>query len=290
MPSPRARRRRRRARRTSSATCAPGTRVGRVAGGRRPAIRDPRPRAKSAPRDSRPRATRARPSSPPIIPNRRRATTRFFIDRGAHPRLPLSPPHHDLAADESPAHYAQGMRRPRRGSCSRRRWWSGRQSSPRAASTRCSRWATGCCCGSPGPQQLDAADIGKPRPRWDGPFTELARPSPNAYTLALPRSMRYCPTAKLIASNPSLSVSASLTRDRRVRPSVDAPTQPPAARRPPPPPPCLRRSAAACCRCATACRPATQAGGLPLPPTPELASGSCLTGADGAASVLLAWR
>ena len=34
-------------------------RVGRVAGGRRPATRDPRPRAKSATRDTRPRATRA---------------------------------------------------------------------------------------------------------------------------------------------------------------------------------------------------------------------------------------
>ena len=36
--------------------------------------------------------------------------TPFFIDRGAHPRLPLSPPHHDLAAGESPAHYVQRMR------------------------------------------------------------------------------------------------------------------------------------------------------------------------------------
>jgi hypothetical protein len=34
---------------------------------------------------------------------------------------------------------------------------------------------------------LDAADIGKLRPRWDGPFTVTACPSPNAYTLALPR-------------------------------------------------------------------------------------------------------
>ena len=34
----------------------------------------------------------------------------FFIDRGAHPRLPLSPPHADGVAGESPAHYAQRMR------------------------------------------------------------------------------------------------------------------------------------------------------------------------------------
>ena len=37
---------------------------------------------------------------------------------------------------------------------------------------------------------LDAADIGKLRPRWDGPFPVIACPSPNAYTLALPRKMR----------------------------------------------------------------------------------------------------
>jgi hypothetical protein len=36
--------------------------------------------------------------------------TPFFIDRGAHPRLPLSPPHDVLAAGESPAHYARRMR------------------------------------------------------------------------------------------------------------------------------------------------------------------------------------
>ena len=36
--------------------------------------------------------------------------TPFFVDRGAHPRLPLSPPREDRTADESPAHYAQRMR------------------------------------------------------------------------------------------------------------------------------------------------------------------------------------
>ena len=35
--------------------------------------------------------------------------TKFFIDRGTHPRLPLSPPHDDRTADQSPAHYAQRM-------------------------------------------------------------------------------------------------------------------------------------------------------------------------------------
>ena len=44
---------------------------------------------------------------------------------------------------------------------------------------------------------LDAADIGKLRPRWDGPFTVTACPSPNAYTLALPCRMRCSPTVNV---------------------------------------------------------------------------------------------
>ena len=37
---------------------------------------------------------------------------------------------------------------------------------------------------------LDAADIGKLLPRWDGPFAVIACQSPNAYTLAQPGKMR----------------------------------------------------------------------------------------------------
>ena len=44
---------------------------------------------------------------------------------------------------------------------------------------------------------LDAADIGKLRPRWDGPFTVTACPSPNAHTLALSRKMRCSPTVNV---------------------------------------------------------------------------------------------
>ena len=44
---------------------------------------------------------------------------------------------------------------------------------------------------------LDAADIGKLRPRWDGPFAVTACPSPNAYKLALPRKMRCSPTVNV---------------------------------------------------------------------------------------------
>ena len=44
---------------------------------------------------------------------------------------------------------------------------------------------------------LHAADIGKLRPRWDGPFTIVTCPSPNAYTLALPRRMQCSPTVNV---------------------------------------------------------------------------------------------
>ncbi len=36
--------------------------------------------------------------------------TQFFVDCRAHPRLPLSTPHDDLAAAELPTHYAQHVR------------------------------------------------------------------------------------------------------------------------------------------------------------------------------------
>ncbi len=44
---------------------------------------------------------------------------------------------------------------------------------------------------------LDAADIGKLRPRWDSPFAVTACPGPNAYTLALQHRMRCSPTVNV---------------------------------------------------------------------------------------------
>ena len=49
---------------------------------------------------------------------------------------------------------------------------------------------------------LDAADVDKLRPRWDGPFTVIACPNPNAYTLALPRQMRCSPTVNVNCLKP----------------------------------------------------------------------------------------
>ena len=40
---------------------------------------------------------------------------------------------------------------------------------------------------------LDAAEIGKLRPRWEGPFRVKALAGPNTYTLALPKRFKCSP-------------------------------------------------------------------------------------------------
>ena len=44
---------------------------------------------------------------------------------------------------------------------------------------------------------LDAAEIGKLRPRWEGPFRVAALAGPNAYTLALPKRFKCSPTVNV---------------------------------------------------------------------------------------------
>jgi hypothetical protein len=123
--------------------------------------------------------------------------TPFFVDRGAHPRLPLSPPRDNLAAGESPAHYAQRIRAME---LTVRELLAAAQTE-RKAKLDSGRVDTVFKVGDRvllrTKELLDAADIGKLRPRWDGPFTVMACPSPNAYTLALPRKMRCSPTVNV---------------------------------------------------------------------------------------------
>jgi hypothetical protein len=125
------------------------------------------------------------------------ALTPFFIDRGAHPRLPLSPPRDSSSSDESPAHYAQRMRAME---ATVRELLVATQAE-RKARLDAGRVDTVFKVGDRvllrTKELLDSADIGKLRPRWDGPFTVTACPSPNAYTLALPRKMRCCPTVNV---------------------------------------------------------------------------------------------
>ena len=102
--------------------------------------------------------------------------TPFFIDRGAHPRLPLSPPHDDRIAGESPAHYAQRMRAME---ATVRELLAAAQAE-RKAKLDAGRVEVGDQVLLRTKELLDAVDLGKLRPRWDGPFTGTACPSPNA--------------------------------------------------------------------------------------------------------------
>ena len=56
---------------------------------------------------------------------------------------------------------------------------------------------------------LHAADIGKLRPRWDGPFTVTACRSLNGYTLALPRTMRCGPTVNVVHLEPIFALTGT---------------------------------------------------------------------------------
>ena len=136
--------------------------------------------------------------------------TPFFIDRGAHPRLSLSPPHDDRATGESPTLYAQQMRAME----STVLELLAAAQAERQAKLDAGRVHTVFQVGDRvllrTKELLDAADIGKLRPRWDGPFVVTACPSPNAYTLALPRKMRCSPTINVDRLKPFTDSSPSL--------------------------------------------------------------------------------
>jgi hypothetical protein len=123
--------------------------------------------------------------------------TPFFIDRGAHPRLPLSAPTADGGGSESPGQYAQRMRELE---LSVRELLAAAQRE-RKVKLDAGRVDTVFKVGDQvllrTKELLDAADIGKLRPRWDGPFTVQACPGPNSYTLALPRKLRFSSTVNV---------------------------------------------------------------------------------------------
>jgi hypothetical protein len=139
--------------------------------------------------------------------------TPFFIDRGAHPRLPLSTSTAGGVGSESPGQYAQRMRQLE---LSVRELLASAQRE-RKAKLDAGRVDTVFHVGDRvllrTRELLDAADIGKLRPRWDGPFTVTACPSPNAYTLALPRKMR-------------CSATVNVDRLKPFHERVDAPPEP----------------------------------------------------------------
>ncbi len=59
---------------------------------------------------------------------------------------------------------------------------------------------------------LDAADVGKLRPRWEGPLSVAALAGPNTYTLALSRRFKCSPTVNVERLKPFHHMRANPTR------------------------------------------------------------------------------
>ena len=122
--------------------------------------------------------------------------TPFFIDRGQHPRMPLSLP--DLrAVDETPAAYATRMKTLEQEVLA---LLHAAQQERKAVLDQ-GRVDTVFQVGDEvmlrTAELLDAAEIGKLRPRWDGPFRVTALAGPNTYTLALPKRFKCSPTVNV---------------------------------------------------------------------------------------------
>ena len=123
--------------------------------------------------------------------------TPFFIDRGAHPRLPLSAPTDGRTVPESPTDYAHRMRQMehtvRELMLAAQRDRKAKLDEGRVDTV----FKVGDRVMMRTKELFDAAAIGKLRPRWDGPFTVTACTNPNTYTLALPRRMLCSPTVNV---------------------------------------------------------------------------------------------
>ena len=117
--------------------------------------------------------------------------TPFFIDRGEHPRLPLS--HGPSGPAESGAAHAARMRQITE---EVRALLLSTQQERKEHHDQHRREVTF----QPGDRVLlatrqlaEAAQVGKLRNRWEGPFEVIDSPGPNTYTLRLPRRMRISP-------------------------------------------------------------------------------------------------
>ena len=140
--------------------------------------------------------------------------TPFFIDRGQHPRMPLSLP--DLrSAGETPPAYAARMKTLEQ----EVQALLHAAQEERKASLDPSRVDTVFQVGDAvmlrTAELLDAAEIGKLRPRWEGPFRVSALAGPNTYTLALPKRFKCSPT-----------VNVDRLKPYHVRPDREAPPGP----------------------------------------------------------------
>ncbi len=126
--------------------------------------------------------------------------TPFFVDRGVHPRLPLSPPRDGSAAGESPTHCAQRMR-------------PMEVTVLELLAAAQAEWKTKLDTGLVDTvfkvgdlvllltkELLDAADIGKLRPRWDGSGAGFCAPRPSSPGPGpgAPRATRRFPARRLV--------------------------------------------------------------------------------------------
>ena len=122
--------------------------------------------------------------------------TPFFIDRGQHPRLPLSLP--DLrATGESPAAYAARMKSLEREVQALLHTAQLERKATLDPHRVDTKFAVGDQVMLRTQELLDAAEIGKLRPRWEGPFPVAAIAGPNTYTLTLPSRFRCSPTVNV---------------------------------------------------------------------------------------------
>ena len=130
--------------------------------------------------------------------------TPFCIDRSAHPRLPLSPPSDDRATVEQLEHYPQRMRAIE---TAVRELLAAAQAE-RKAKLDAGRVDTLVKVGNRvllrTKELLDAANIGKLPPRWDGPFTVAACPSRNAYTMMSTGSSPFSPGRRAAPARPRI--------------------------------------------------------------------------------------
>jgi hypothetical protein len=117
--------------------------------------------------------------------------TPLFIDRGAHPRLPLTST--GTPATETLEHYVARMAALEK---EVQELLAAAQAERKAVMDK-ARVATVFRAGDKvwlrTEELLDAAEIGKLKDRWVGPFEVLGSPSPNAYRLALPKRMKCSP-------------------------------------------------------------------------------------------------
>ena len=135
----------------------------------------------------------------------------FFIDRGAHPRLPLSLPNLS-EAQETPEAYSPRVKLLEE----EVRWLLHAAQAERKAKLDLGRvdvkFAPGDLVLVRSKELLDAADIGKLRDRWEGPFKVIKEAAPNAYLLKVAKRFWFDPTVNVDRLRPYVVQAGALAQ------------------------------------------------------------------------------